>query len=140
MSFTGFLTTERGRNLLTKLLSGENLVLSRVSAGSGVCLDTEIADNLMDLICPEMEGTSTVPSFSGGTVDFTVEFRSDMVSGEGFSLSEYGIFAMDPDEGEILLYYASLGDSPLFLTGESGRYGIVQRYDISIAIDDSFGG
>lgn len=140
MSYTGFGTTQKGRELLAKMLAEERLVLTKVVAGSGCCEDEKEAEALLDLVQPRMVGTSNKPTYSGETMEMTLQFRSDLWEGEEFWLSEYGIFADDPDEGEILLYYGSLGLSPQRLTGQSGKYSTILTYDVVITLGDDLSG
>ena len=62
-------------------------------------------------MAPVAAATSTVPTYDGASVKMIVEYRSDLNGGldEGFWLNEFGIYAYDPDEGEVLIYYGCLG-------------------------------
>lgn len=140
--FEGFKTTKKGRALIAKLLAEETLQLSKVTAGSGRCPNTEEADILEDLISHEMEGTSTTPTYDIDTVSMELEFRSDMNGGveKGFFLYELGVFAIDPDEGEILIYYGSLGDMPNYISAMATGRESTFRYPVSITIGEDKGG
>lgn len=140
--FQGFKTTKKGRALIAKLLAEETLQLSKVVAGSGRCPSLDEADVLEDLIAPEMEGTSTTPQYDVDVVTLQLEFRSDMNGGveKGFFLYEVGVFAIDPEEGEILLYYGSLGDLPNYISAYSTGRESTFRYPISITVGEDKGG
>lgn len=140
--FEGFKTTKKGRALIAKLLAEETLQLSKVTAGSGRCPNTDEADLLEDLISHEMEGTSTTPTYDIDTVSMELEFRSDMNGGveKGFFLYELGVFAIDPDEGEILIYYGSLGDMPNYISAMATGRESTFRYPVSITIGEDKGG
>lgn len=140
--FEGFKTTKKGRALIAKLLAEETLKLSKVTAGSGRCPDLDTADLLEDLICYEMDGTSTTPTYDVDTVSMEMEFRSDMNGGvqKGFFLYELGVFAIDPDEGEILIYYGSLGDLPNYISAMATGRESTFRYPVSITIGEDKGG
>ena len=90
---------------------------------------------MTELVAPVAEGTSTTPVQDGGTVYMTIEYRSDLNGGlkEGFWLREFGVYAKTAETDEILLYYATLGDSPQPVNPlKDGRVDI-RRYPISIS-------
>lgn len=140
MSYAGFKTTQKGRNLIAKMLAGEVLTLTRVMAGSGVISGESEIDGLLDLVAPELEGTSSVPAYFGDVMTMTLQFRSDMAQATDFYLQEYGVFAEDPDEGEILLYYANLGEYPQMLPSNQSKYAGVLDFHIAITIGEDLEG
>jgi len=63
-------------------------------------------------------------------------FFSNQNLTEGFYWREFGIFANDPDKGEILLYYANAGDLAEYIT--SAAVGeIVKKLRASIAVSET---
>lgn len=70
-----------------------------------------------------------------------VEYRSDLNGGldEGFWLNEFGIYAYDPDEGEVLIYYGCLGNYPQWVSAASSTGVDVRRYPVCIDIGDESG-
>lgn len=140
MKLTGFKTTKKGRELIAKLLAGESLTISKVVAGTGVCVTSEQLDLLEDLISPVMVGTSSKPTYFKDTCEMTLQFRSDLYQGGEVFIQEYGVFALDPDVGEILLYYAALGDDPQKLIGVAGKYAMVLNFAVAIAIGEDLQG
>ncbi len=141
MSYYGFTVTNKGRELIAKLVAGEQLVLSRIMVGEGVCSDEESPKDLTDLVSPVAAATSTVPHYDGANVRFIVEYRSDLNGGldRGFWLSEFGVFAMDPDEGEVLIYYGCLGEYPQWVSAYSESGVDVRRFPVCIVIGDESG-
>lgn len=138
MSYYGFCVTEKGRNLIAKLIVGEKLSISKVAVGKGVCSDEINPKELSNLIDTVALATSTVPTYDRGCVKMTVEYRSDLNGGltEGFWLSEVGVFAKDPDDGEIMLCYGSLGEYPQYVNALSDTSIDVRRFPITIAVGD----
>ena len=106
--------------------------------GSGRVPDETNPATLTDLVAPVAQATSTTPQIEDKTVSFVVEYRSDLNGGleEGFWLNEFGIYAQDPDEGEILLYYATLGDFPQYVSAYTSGSVDIRRYPVSIALTD----
>ena len=113
----GFIITVEGRKLLAKLMAGEQLEITRVMVGSGDVEEGQSPAYFTDLVQPVAQATSTLPVAKEDTVSFVVEYRSDLNGGlqEGFWLKEFGVFARD-EEKEVLLYYATLGDFPQYVT------------------------
>lgn len=136
MSIYGFTIPTRGRNLLTKLLAGQQLEITRTMVGTGKLSDGVNPATLTDLISPLARATATTPTVRDMTTTFTVEYRSDMNGGleQGRYINEFGVFARDPDEGEVLLYYGSLGDFPQYVPAyRAGSVGIL-RYPVAITL------
>ena len=131
----GFIIPSRGRQLLTGLLAGETLAVSRVMVGSGQLTDAMDAASLTDLIAPVASATSTIPVRNGDQVEMVVEYRSDLNGGleTGFWLNEFGVFAMDGEE-EVLLYYATLGDYPQWVSAYKAGAVDIRRYPIAVAV------
>lgn len=128
MSEYGFVITNQGRALLTKVLAGGPLLLTRVMFGDGK-LSGQNPKALVELISPKEAGTATVPVVQDESVVFTVQYQNNGQS--MFVLNEYGVFAEDPDEGEILLYYATLGDYPQYVMPGLGD---IRRFPVSITL------
>lgn len=146
----GFCVTRQGNALLARLLSSEQLEITRVMIGEGRPAEDA---NLMDLetmIQPVAQATSTLPLTVGTTTSFVIEYRNDMGGelldgdmvapvGSGLSrdisINEFAVFARDPALGEIMLYYGCLGDYPDSVKAYSpGDPVISRRYPVSITV------
>ena len=114
MSYYGGTVTVAGRDLITSLVAGETIQFTRIMVGSGALPEGVEPIDMTELVTPVAEGTSTTPVQDGGTVYMTIEYRSDLNGGlkEGFWLREFGVYAKTAETDEILLYYATLGNSP----------------------------
>jgi hypothetical protein len=122
-AFSGLTTTTRGFALLGKVQAGTPLVFTRMKVGDG-SLSGQSIPSLTDLISVKMivplnrlrhqgEGKALI----GGAVT-NAELSS------GFYLREWGIFANDPDLGEILYCYASAGAGADYIPpASSGVFG-----------------
>lgn len=136
MSTYGFTIPVGGRSLLTKLLAGERLEITRTMVGVGKVPNGVNPATLEDLVEPLAQATATMPSVRDGTATFVIEYRSDMHGGleHGNYINEFGVFAQDPDEGEVLLYYGNLGDYPQYIPAyRPGSVGIL-RYPVAITL------
>ncbi len=58
--------------------------------------------SLTDLIQPVAAATSTIPLVEGNQRSMTIEFRNETLS-RGFNLTEYCVYAEDPESGGEML-------------------------------------
>lgn len=139
MSYYGFVVTDLGRELIAKLVAGNGtLKITKVLVGSGAVPDGTKPAALTDLVAPVAAATSTTPTYDGSKVEFVVEYRSDLNGGldYGFWLSEFGIYADDPDNGETLIYYGTLGEHPQYVSAKSDTGVDVRRFPVAIIIGE----
>lgn len=141
MSYYGFAVTDKGRALIAKLVGGSQLSLSRVMVGSGSCPDDTEPKTLTDLVAPVAAATTTTPTYDGSSVKMIIEYRSDLNGGldHGFWIREFGVYAYDPDDGEVLIYYGCLGDYPQWVSAASNTGVDVRRFPVCIVIGDDLG-
>ena len=122
--------TDAGLVLLAKWNAGNERIIDSVWVGSG------LGESETGLILPVAQATSTVPFHRDNTVNFTVQYRNDLHPEitEAFTLTEYALFAIDPDVGRIMMFRTELvGDGepvpPISVVHT------VRNYPISIAIN-----
>ena len=139
--YYGFVVTKDGRELIAKLIAGQQLPLSRIMVGSGGIPDGGNPREMKDLSEPVAAATSTTPVYDGDTVKMVVEYRSDLNGGldHGFWLREFGIYAFDPDKGEVLIYYGCLGNYPQYVSAYSPNGVDVRRFPVCIIIGEDLG-
>lgn len=136
MSYYGGTVTVAGRDLITRLLAGETIELTRIEVGAGSMPDGVEPIDMTELVEPIAEATSTVPTVKNNVMSLVVEYRNDLNGGleQGFWLKEFGIFARTEESEEILLYYATLGDSPQPVSAFDGSRVDIRRYPVTIAM------
>lgn len=137
MSKQGFVVTAAGRLLFAKLVATSQPVkFTRVMCGTGKLADDADMFALTDLVSPITEGTSTPPIYDNDTVSMILQFRSDLNGGltDTIWLNEYGVFAEDPDGGEVLVCYGNLGDCPDSLLAYKNGCCSVRDYPITVVI------
>lgn len=148
MRYYGYTITEAGQNLIAKLLAGETMTVTKVIFGDGLIPAYTDPRTLTELIHPIAPGVHSRPAASEGIATMRVEFRSDLNGGleTGFDLREFGIYALDPDEVEVMFYYATLGDHPQWVSpykpseNGDGEYAIdVRRFPITFRIGENRG-
>lgn len=131
----GFVITASGRELLATLLAGERLEVTRVMVGEGRLAPDDNPANLLDLIAPVAQGTSTVPVVENSSASFVVEYRSDLNGGldRNFWLREFGVFALDKSGREIMIYYATLGEYPQHVAAHGSGATDIRRFPVKSA-------
>ena len=135
--FYGFVITEAGNSLLASMVAGQTLTITKAVVGEGTADNAEAARKLTNLIDPGPEGTSTVPTVEGDSVNMIVEYRSDLNGGlqQGFWIGEFGIFGKVGTGAETLIGYGSLGDAKQYVSAYvSGTAPDVRRYPVSITV------
>lgn len=137
-----FTVTDAGRYLIARLLTGEELHITKIMVGKGEMPENVRMAAITELYEPVAQATSDEPKADRGVAYLTVEYNSSLNGGlqTGFWLREFGIFALDPVEGEILLAYATLGDHPQWVCAYDPTKGVdVRRFPVSIAIGEDRG-
>lgn len=140
-SYYGFVVTDDGHELIAKLVAGQQLPISKIMVGTGSVPEGTDPHAMKALSEPVAAGTSTTPVYDGKSVRMIVEYRSDLNGGldHGFWLREYGVFAFDPDKGEVLIYYGTLGDYPQYVSAASPTGIDVRRFPVCIIIGEGLG-
>lgn len=124
--------TNQGLALLAKVHAGEAVTeITRVTAGDGVLTADTAA--LTDLISPRYDCAKVVVAkdAANNAIVLTAEVSTALTE-TGFDLRELGIWANDPDAGEILYAYANLGEYVTRIPATGG--GLVKSFEISVYI------
>ena len=108
MSFQGFYTT-KGLARAAKMAAGTKLTITKVTAGSGVTVKDAPA-----LAGEKQTLTAGTAAVSGATAVLPVTLAEAGVSA-AYSLTELGVYAQDPNAGEILFQVFRM-DTPVPLT------------------------
>lgn len=109
----GSYITQKGTNLVAKLIaSGAELKFTRVSVGNGSIPSGSTPDSMTALANEVMDGMiASIENSGNGEVSIVAQVSSIGVE-QGFNVTELGLWASDPDEGEILYTYLSLQEHP----------------------------
>ncbi|MCI1745127.1 MAG: phage tail protein [Heyndrickxia oleronia] len=132
--YTNMYMTKKGRKLQAKAESGVLLKFTKVSIGDGQNNGQNI-DDLTALISPKKDlGISGIQV----VIDQCKIHSSIDNEGltEGFYVREIGLFAEDPDEGEILfgIIFAKEAD---FLPANGGTTGVNAEFEINLVVGDA---
>mgnify|MGYP004601928097 CR=1 FL=1 len=126
MSFHGFYTT-KGLTLAAKIAAGTKLTITKVTAGSG-----ETAKTAATLAQEQQTLTAGTAAVSGQNAVLPVTLAETGVSA-AYSLTELGVYAQDPDAGEILYQVFRL-DKPVPLTaGGENAYRFYLKQTVGAA-------
>lgn len=109
-NFPKLILTNAGITLQTKVLGGVPLQLTRIGMGDGELNGTPIAA-LTQLIHQTATVEINQGKIMGANTYQVAGFFSNQDITTGFWWREVGVFAIDPDVGEVLYCYANAGDA-----------------------------
>ena len=126
--------TDVGADLQAKVNAGKTkLTFTKIKVGSGVNATNPLA--LTDVISSKWETTNFVVKQEGKIVSVDT-FITNTGIHEAFRMSEIGLFAQDPDKGEIL--YAYLTDpEPDRMPAEGGSVVVSQELTIGMVFSNT---
>ena len=103
--------TSKGHNLQAKLIAGTTLTITRAVAGSGY-VTPSLLSNQTAVTNEKQElkaGTGDVTYLGDGMCSLALVLSNEKLD-TGYTARQIGIYAMDPDEGEILYFIAQCTD------------------------------
>ena len=126
--------TDVGAALQAKVNAGKTkLTFTKIKVGSGVNATNILA--LTDVVSSKWETTNFVVKLEGKIVSVDTVITNTGIH-EAFRMSEIGLFAQDPDKGEIL--YAYLTDpEPDRMPAESGSVVVSQELTIGMVFSNT---
>jgi hypothetical protein len=132
--FFGTILTSKGLKLLAKVQTGQELYFSKVMFGDGVIPEGQDYRDITQMISPKLElARRSVTVVGDGTSKLQVILSNEGLS-EGFFAKEMGVYATDPDEGEILYAYDYAGDKSDFIAAEGHANPLNVPVDIYFVI------
>ena len=135
-AFGGLIITNKGLALQAKAQIGAELNFTRIGVGDGT-LGGQPIPNLTSLINEKMSLTITKLKVlsAGKAVVGGVLSNQDVTT--GFYFREIGVFAMDPDEGEILYCYGNAGSGAEYIPPGGGPDVIEKQIDLVMIIGNA---
>ncbi|WP_302064774.1 hypothetical protein, partial [uncultured Veillonella sp.] len=126
--------TDVGADLQAKVNAGKTkLTFTKIKVGSGVNETNPLA--LTDVISSKWETTNFVVKQKGKIVSVDTFITNNGIT-EAFRMSEIGLFAQDPDKGEVL--YAYLTDpEPDRMPAEGGSVVVSQELTIGMVFSNT---
>lgn len=133
-NWTTRVTTVKGRALDAKVIAGKTkLTLTKFKTGDGSPVDLE---NLTDLVSPQqvIPISSLTPKANG---EADVEgIMTNAGLEKGYFFKEWGLFAQDPDEGEIL-YQVLIDANPDYWLADGSATALSTELHLTTAIKDA---
>ncbi|MCF2617945.1 hypothetical protein JQM68_12190 [Oscillibacter valericigenes] len=123
MSLSSFYT-EKGLDLAAKILAGAQLNITKVTAGSGTT-----ASDAASLENTQQTLTAGPASADGNTATLPVTL-AEALAADSYSLTELGVFAADPDVGEILYQVFRLDEPRTITAGGTDACRFYLRYTV----------
>ena len=133
-NWTTRVTTVKGRALDAKVITGKTkLTLTKFKTGDGSPVDLE---NLTDLVSPQqvIPISSLTPKANGEADVEGIMTNAGLEN--GYFFKEWGLFAQDPDEGEIL-YQVLIDANPDYWLADGSATALSTELHLTIAIKDA---
>lgn len=118
----GTVLTNKGLALITKLVAAQaTLSFTRVAVGTGSVPSGVDPQSMIGLNAYKMDATIKAYGVNPDQADvaYIIAQISSVGVSAGFAITEAGIFAQDPDQGEILYAYLDLTDDPQYIYAET---------------------
>ncbi|WP_206106266.1 phage tail protein [Paenibacillus dendritiformis] len=125
-AFGGMIITNRGRALQAKAQTGTQLKYTRIKVGDGK-LGGQSIPTLNDLISAKKSLDIKKLEVRPGGKAVVGCMLSNAGLKSGFYFREIGVFAQDPDEGEILYSYGNSGENAEYIPPEGGP-DVIEKY------------
>lgn len=139
MSYPGLKLTAQGHNILAKGLTGKEIKFSKVALGSGnFDYDTETVADLTALRVWEMDLPIVNKYIDGNGYVLIEALVNNFDLARGFPAKESGVYAIDPDSGDELLYaYGNVGDEYTYIPSNTGAVHKNLFFSYRIEIQDA---
>ena len=130
--------TKAGLDLYSKIQTGSTpLTITRVEVGDGTYSEQEILNGEMTALKSPVKIDASIEYIRATGNGEAILSIALSVSEKAFYLREIGVYATDPDVGEILYSYCSFGDTADYIESYNGLYSVFQRADIYIKIGNA---
>lgn len=134
-NYSGLVLTQKGRDLQAKAEAGTKLVFTRVKIGDGQ-LSGQTYDELNNLVQPKKNLIiNSVKAEGNGLCRIRTHITNSGLE-VGLFVHELGLFAQDPDVGEIL-YGITTATTPDYLPPEGGTTLVNHQFDINTIVGNA---
>lgn len=137
--------TNKGLALLAKLVAGNTLTITKAVTGSGTVAVSALASQTSVTNQQQVMSFRTISYPSAGTCAVPAYITNENLN-TGYTAKQIGIFANDPDDGEILFFIAqdttgttvpSISDMPGFSAEWTFYFTYGQADNVSVTVDPS---
>lgn len=133
-NWSGGVLTNVGRELQLKVEAGATLTFTKIKLGDGI-ESQEAVDDLTDLMSPKFVMGISSKSVANDVCKITGVLSSSSIA-TGFRAREWGLFAQDPDIGEIL-YMISIDTQPDWVPSGSDIGKLAVSYAMNVAVSNA---
>ncbi|HEX9063207.1 MAG TPA: phage tail protein [Clostridia bacterium] len=128
-AFNGLKFTTRGIALQAKVQAGAQLKFTRIALGDGELGGSNISD--LTSLKHEVKslGIAKLTTLSGGTAAVGTVLSNQAIT-TGFYWREVGVFALDPDVGEVLYCYGNAGAAAEYIPAGGGADILNKHIDV----------
>lgn len=130
-SFSGYVLTDKGRELQAKAEAGTALSLTKMQLGSGTVESLSDYASKTALVAPVLSTLITSKTQSGTICTITATVSSDGVDA-GFNASELGLYAQDGDK-ECLYAVSYNADSPTYVPGKGDNVSLTTTFKMQLS-------
>ncbi|RII32860.1 hypothetical protein D2A34_21945 [Clostridium chromiireducens] len=137
MSFLAISFTNKGKSLQAKALTGVQLKFTRIAVGDGSLSNGQDTSNLASLI-HEVKSIpiTTLKTMTGGKATVGgILSNKDITT--GFYFREIGLFALDPDQGEILYSYGNAGALAEYIPPLGGAEIVTKKINLNTIVGNA---
>lgn len=132
-NWNGLVLTKKGQLLQAKVGTGVVLALTKMKLGSGVLPKGTSLEDLTDLVTPEQNvGIASKEVLTDQKMCKISATITNVGLSAGYYVRELGVFADDPDDGEIL-YAVTYDSAPDYLPPEGGSTAVSQEFAVYIS-------
>lgn len=133
----GTIITNKGLDLVAKLLaSGTNLVFTRVAVGTGKVPAGLNVKDMFELNFYKMDGVISQCSAADTIATIVFQINSMDVRDE-FVITESGLYANDPDDGEILYAYLDMTGDPQRVYKRGNAIAKIVEISMGVIVGDA---
>lgn len=136
-NWNGLVLTKKGQLLQAKVGTGVVLALTKMKLGSGVLPKGTSLEDLTDLVTPEQNvGIAAKEVLTDQKMCKISATITNVGLSAGYYVRELGVFANDPDDGEIL-YAVTFDSAPDYLPPEGGSTAVSQEFAVYISASNA---
>ena len=131
-------TTDKGDALLAKLAEGHMLEITRAQTGSGT-VDASLLKQQTAVSSPKQTVTIhpvAYPETKKCKLPITI---TNVGLASSYNATQIGVYANDPDEGEILFFLAQSADGGVSVKSEALQHGYTANFDFYVGFGDADG-
>lgn len=135
-NWNGLILTRKGRQLSAKVEAGTPLFITKIKLGDGVISSGTQLEELNDLVHPmQIIGIAAKEVLDNGLCKIMATITNNDLE-TGYYITELGLYADDPDEGEIL-YAVTTATAADYLPASGGATTVSESFSVYISVTNA---